>query len=125
MGRAQEKTSAPDRLSLEEANELLGWVKSKAHPTRGPSDPFFLKLAKNPKLIRYLVDECLMYWREGEGKGTKRPGWVVTVKQRILKAAQRAEEQRTQHGEKPQAQAPRGKVGSPLADVIRDMFEGE
>jgi hypothetical protein len=122
------KTSAPDRLTGDEKRELLGWVKSKAHPVRGPSDPFFLKLAKSPKLIAYHVDACLLHFKDRPE--VKRPGWVATCQKWILKAAGFAEEQRTQHGEKPQMSAPRGRVGSPVADVIRDietaeMFEGE
>ena len=128
MTPAQPKTSAPDRLTRAEKLELVGWVKSRARPVRGGSDPFFLKLAKNPKLIAYLVDTCLLHFKDKPE--VKRPGWVATCQKWILKAAGFAEEQRTQHGEKPQMQAPRGKVGSPVGDVIREietreLFEGE
>ena len=90
------KTSAPDRLTGDEKRELLGWVKSKARPVRGGSDPFFLKLAKNPKLISYHVDACLLHFKDRPE--VKRPGWVATCQKWILKAAGFAEEQRTQQG---------------------------
>jgi hypothetical protein len=130
MGQKQPKTSAPDNLTLEEAKQLIGWVKSKAHPVRGGIDPFFLKLAKNKRYIRHYVDKCLLYFREGKGMGTKRPGWLATVKEWLLNEAIYEEEKRTERGEKPQMTAPRGRVGSPVGDVIRDietreLFEGE
>jgi hypothetical protein len=125
--KAQPKTSAPDRLTGDEKRELLGWVQSQARPVRGGSDPFFLKLAKNKKLIRHHVDRCLVHF---QGTGIKRPGWMATVKKWLLTEAISEEEKRTQQGEKPKMTQKRGRDFTPLSDLLaevetKEMFEGE
>jgi DNA phosphorothioation-dependent restriction protein DptG len=119
------KTPAPDRLTREDKIKLIGWIRSRAKPVQREPDPFFLNLAKSKKLIRYHVEECLDWHR---AKEVERSSWYQAVQTWISKSAREEEEKRLT--DRPQMQAPRGKVGSVLSDVLKEletkeMFEGE
>ncbi len=127
MSKAQPKTDPPADLTREQRLAVLTWVQLKANPPKGKPDPFFIKLAKHRKLIRHYVDECLE-WHRKPPMIIQRSNWVWACQKWINKVKQfELEKDAAAEDEKPQMQAKRGVVFTPLTDELdtREMFEGE
>ena len=104
MTRSSPKTPAPDDLDREQRAALLRWVQSRPH---------LYKYAKNRKLLRLQVDECLSHHK---AKGTEFRDWVAACQKWIVKSERFATEYQTT--EKPQEAGPRSATLAPLADTL-------